>query len=59
MLRPADDPFRLNGSGLLVINPPWQLRESLERLLPWLARVIAPDSGFTRIVSLIGEQTIG
>ncbi len=57
LLRPAEDPFRLNGSGLLVINPPWQLRESLERVLPWLAAIVAPDTGSTAIRHLIAEKT--
>ncbi|PKU26171.1 23S rRNA (adenine(2030)-N(6))-methyltransferase RlmJ [Telmatospirillum siberiense] len=34
---PPDDPSRLNGSGLLLINPPWKLDESLDGLLPVLA----------------------
>jgi 23S rRNA (adenine2030-N6)-methyltransferase len=36
-LWPDDSPFRLNGSGLLVINPPWQLDDELRTLLPPLA----------------------
>jgi len=55
LLRPAEDPFKLNGSGLLVINPPWQLREALERVLPWLARIVAPDTGSAGIRRLITE----
>jgi 23S rRNA (adenine2030-N6)-methyltransferase len=34
---PPDDPLRLNGSGLLLINPPWKLDESLADLMPILA----------------------
>ena len=25
LVRPDDSPLRMNGSGLLVLNPPWQL----------------------------------
>ena len=32
----TDDETRLNGSGLALINPPWQLDEQLEVLLPLL-----------------------
>lgn len=28
----------LTGSGMLVVNPPWMLRDELEVALPWLAR---------------------
>ena len=56
LLRPAADPFRLNGSGMLVINPPWQLDTALAELLPWLAAVLAPESGMWRCAPLIGDD---
>lgn len=59
LLRPAVDPFKLNGSGLLIINPPWQLRENLERILPWLTGLMAPGTGTWGIRQLIAEKTIG
>jgi 23S rRNA (adenine2030-N6)-methyltransferase len=37
----ADAPNRLGGSGLLVVNPPWQLENSLQAVMPWLARAMA------------------
>jgi len=33
---PPNDPARLNGTGMVVINPPWQLDEALAALLPIL-----------------------
>ena len=36
-----DDPARLNGCGLFVVNPPWTLREEAEILLPALADRLA------------------
>lgn len=34
----ADDiPNRLNGSGLLIINPPWQFAEQADAILKWLS----------------------
>jgi 23S rRNA (adenine2030-N6)-methyltransferase len=35
----------LVGSGVFVINPPWQLHEELEAALPWLAARLALDDG--------------
>jgi len=35
----------MSGSGLVVLNPPWQLGETLAGLLPWLARVLGEDQG--------------
>ncbi|MFC0219647.1 23S rRNA (adenine(2030)-N(6))-methyltransferase RlmJ [Pseudochelatococcus lubricantis] len=37
----ADDASRLNGSGLIVINPPWTLAHEAEILLPALAERLA------------------
>ena len=41
MIDPPDDPARLNGSGLLVINPPWRLAQEAGVLLPALAERLA------------------
>lgn len=32
---------RLNGSGMIIINPPWQIDQQLDVLLPWLWNVLA------------------
>ena len=37
-----DLPGGLNGAGLLIINPPWQLDERLATTLPWLKERLAP-----------------
>lgn len=55
MIQDGDDPNRLNGCGLVLINPPWKLDESLAVLLPWLARVLAP-TGFSRLDWLVPEK---
>jgi len=46
-----DDPMRLNGTGLIVVNPPWKLDETLESLLPILAQRLGAR-GETRVVQL-------
>ena len=33
---PPDVPIQLNGSGMLIINPPWQLENKIADFLPWL-----------------------
>ena len=33
------------GSGMLVINAPWQLDEKAESVLPWLVNELAPNKG--------------
>jgi len=55
LLRPAVDPFRLNGNGLLVVNPPWGLEAALAEALPWLVSVLAPEQGSQRVRRLIAE----
>ncbi|GGJ01742.1 23S rRNA (adenine(2030)-N(6))-methyltransferase RlmJ [Halopseudomonas pertucinogena] len=40
-VRPMDTNLGLNGSGLMLVNPPWPLWEQLEETLPWLAARLA------------------
>jgi 23S rRNA (adenine2030-N6)-methyltransferase len=37
------DPTRLNGSGLVVVNPPWTLEAELKQFLPLLADVLGRE----------------
>jgi 23S rRNA (adenine2030-N6)-methyltransferase len=37
-----DTPGGLNGAGLLIVNPPWQLDQLLAATLPWLKERLAP-----------------
>jgi 23S rRNA (adenine2030-N6)-methyltransferase len=39
-LYPDDAPIALNGSGLFIINPPWQLDKKLQQVLPWLLKAL-------------------
>jgi 23S rRNA (adenine2030-N6)-methyltransferase len=55
LLRPADDPERLNGCGLVIVNPPWQLAATLAELLEWLRGRLAPQSGRVRVETLVPE----
>jgi 23S rRNA (adenine2030-N6)-methyltransferase len=56
LIRPAIDATRLNGCGLLLINPPWTLADDLERLLSRFADTLAdPGPGAARVEQLVGE----
>lgn len=49
-LYPYDAPLGLHGSGMIIINPPWRLDETLARLLPeLLSRLRVGDHGQTRL----------
>lgn len=51
------DPSRLNGSGLILVNPPWRLVEELSSLLPTLAGLLGrDDTGRFRLDWLAGER---
>lgn len=41
IVSPLSDPTRLNGSGLIIVNPPWRLAEELSFILPNLAGILA------------------
>lgn len=56
---PEDVPQRLNGSGVLLINPPWKLEETLREQLPPLAKFLAGVHGApqVRFLELSGTKT--
>jgi 23S rRNA (adenine2030-N6)-methyltransferase len=50
------DPSRLNGSGMILVNPPWTLAEELSTLLPALAQRLGRDGkGSFKLDWLAGE----
>jgi 23S rRNA (adenine2030-N6)-methyltransferase len=54
---PADELGRLDGMGLIVINPPWRLDDDLAQLLPALSSVLAPSAvGRAKVDWLAGEK---
>lgn len=40
LVHPDDSPLRMNGSGMLLLNPPWQLDQTLAPALSKLAKVL-------------------
>jgi 23S rRNA (adenine2030-N6)-methyltransferase len=40
---PATQGHGMNGSAMMIINPPWTLKASLAEALPWLAQTLAID----------------
>jgi len=55
-VRPEDSPAGLIGSGLLIINPPWQLDERMKVVLPALHQRLSPSgAGKTRVEWLVAE----
>lgn len=40
---PEDNTQQLNGSGMLIINPPWLLNEELQPTLPWLRETLSTN----------------
>ncbi|WP_010488487.1 23S rRNA (adenine(2030)-N(6))-methyltransferase RlmJ [Pseudomonas sp. S9] len=56
-VHPTDESLRLNGSGLVISNPPWGLEDELKQLLPWLAERLGLSQGGWRMDWLIEEKT--
>ena len=55
-VHPDDSRAGLNGSGLVIVNPPWRLDDDLRALLPPLHAVLAErGTGRTRVALLAGE----
>lgn len=46
----------MTGSGMLFINPPWQLESQAAALLPWLNRALTDDQGHWNIAWQVPES---
>ena len=58
-IRPASSEPSLDGSGMVVVNPPFSLKAELDVLLPALSRVLSePAGGSSRVMQITGEQTV-
>ena len=49
MVRPDDSPLRMNGSGMLLLNAPWQLDAALEPALAGLASALGERGASARL----------
>lgn len=49
LVRADDSPLRMNGSGLLILDPPWQLATALAPALDALKRAIGETGADTRL----------
>ena len=57
LVAPLADPARLNGAGMVVVNPPWTLESELFALLPVLASILGREGkGKFRLDWLAGEE---
>lgn len=45
----------MTGSGMILVNPPWTLKERAETILPKLCQTLAPDQGDFAITTLVEE----
>ncbi len=50
-----NDASHLNGSGMVICNPPWGLEGELKQLLPWLAETLQQSEGGWRLDWLIAD----
>jgi 23S rRNA (adenine2030-N6)-methyltransferase len=44
------------GSGMLIINPPWPLADTLQQSEPWLAECLAQGAGAGQSISWLVEE---
>ena len=55
-VHPAADAQRLNGSGLVISNPPWGLEDELKQILPWLTTLLGQSQAGWRMDWLVEEK---
>ncbi|KAA2285588.1 23S rRNA (adenine(2030)-N(6))-methyltransferase RlmJ [Arenimonas fontis] len=49
LVRPDDSPLRMNGSGMLLVNPPWRFDERIAPALPALVRLLGENGAGSRL----------
>jgi len=55
--RPVTTVAGMAGAGMILVNPPWRLEDTLSELLPWLSECLAQEpGGGHRMVWLRGED---
>lgn len=52
LVRPDDSPLRMNGSGMLLVNPPWQIEKDIEPALKPLAQAMGEAGASWRLTWL-------
>ncbi|AWK87135.1 23S rRNA (adenine(2030)-N(6))-methyltransferase RlmJ [Azospirillum thermophilum] len=53
---PEDTHLRLNGCGLVIVNPPWRLDETLREMLPALHGALPHSGGGAKVDWLVPES---
>lgn len=56
MIKPADNNLGLNGSGMIIANPPWRLESELLSLLPLITAILTENTGKWQVDWLIEEM---
>ena len=55
-VRPDSDQRGMTASGMIVINPPWQLENQMKTILPYLTRTLVPEGTGSWKVSWITPE---
>lgn len=55
-VRPDSDQRGMTASGMIVINPPWQLESQMKNILPYLTKVLVPEGTGNWTVSWITPE---
>lgn len=55
-VRPDSDQRGMTASGMIVINPPWQLEKQMKEILPYLTKVLVPEGTGSWNVSWITPE---
>lgn len=58
LVRPDDSPLRLNGSGMLLLNPPWKVDAEVAAALPELARELG-EAGASNRLEWLKKEGVG
>lgn len=56
LVRPDDSPLRMNGCGMLIVNPPYRFDQALSQALPYLREALGETQPSSRLEWLKREE---
>lgn len=56
LIHPAVTDERLNGCGLVIVNPPWKLDQQIANVLPFLHATLQQTGGSSEMIPLVRER---
>ena len=52
-IKPDSEEYGMTGTGMIIINPPWKLKEQMQSVTPWMLDLLKQDSESSHIIETL------